>query len=108
MDAGQLNRRITIQNYTLSGNDFSTNAGKNWANFATGVPAKFENIGGSEGETANQRQTDSFCKFIIRYRADIDTKMRVVFNSVNYDIERIEENKFGFKMFTDIYVRATK
>lgn len=108
MDAGQLVRRITIESPTVAGSNFGKNGVATWAAYASNVPAKIEYAGGGEVDSSNQRQGESYVKFIIRRNEELNIKMRVVYAGSNYGIERVAEHPFGHRMFTEIYARLQK
>ena len=85
--AGQLDRRITIQGFTESTDVY----GQRIKNFATlaDVWAKVEEKRGSEGEEGNQLVATKRVEFFIRYRSDINEKMRIRYNNETYKIEAI-------------------
>jgi len=82
MRAGQLRHRITIQE----------RAGAEWADFAHAWAAKESMTGREDFERGNQLlQDQELTRFRIRYRSGITHKMRVMWGSRAYDIQRIEE-----------------
>jgi len=85
--AGQLDRRITIQGFT----EYTDVYGQRIKNFATlaDVWAKVEEKRGSEGEEGNQLVATKRVEFFIRYRSDINEKMRIRYNDKTYKIEAI-------------------
>ena len=105
LDAGQLNRRIAVDTRAVSSNNFGKNDSISWTSVATGVPAKIEFNGGGEVDAANQRQGEAYVKFVVRFREDLTTKMRIGYNGKYYGIERIADNPFGNRMFIDIFGR---
>lgn len=85
--AGQLDRRITIQSYTTATDDFGEVV-KSFTTLAN-VWAKVEEKRGNEGEDGNQLVATKKVDFLIRYRSDIDEQMRIVYNNETYKIETI-------------------
>ena len=85
--SGQLDRRITIQSFNESTDDF----GEVILSFTTlaNVWAKVEEKSGSEGEDGNQMVATRKVDFFIRYRSDINEQMQVVYNNETYTIEAI-------------------
>jgi len=100
--AGQLDRRITIQSFTTTTDDF----GEVIQSFTTlaDVWAKVEEKNGSEGEEGNQLMATKRVEFFIRYRADINEQMRIVYNGLTYKIETIL-NADARKAFQKIVTR---
>ena len=87
MNPGDFDQRITIQNVTESVDTF----GQRVQTFSTlaNVWAKVEEKTGSEGETSDQIVATRKVQFLIRYRNDINERMRVVYRSKTYMIESI-------------------
>jgi SPP1 family predicted phage head-tail adaptor len=85
--AGQLDRRITIQSFTTSTDDF----GEVIKSFTTlaNTWAKVVEKSGSEGEEGNQIVATQKVEFFIRYRSDINEQMRIVYEGNTYTIEAI-------------------
>lgn len=79
--AGQLSNRITIQTPTTT-QDAAGQPIRSWATLAGPVvlPAKVESVAG--GETIRGRQVSAVAQvmFTIRYRSDITTQMRVLWD----------------------------
>jgi SPP1 family predicted phage head-tail adaptor len=100
--AGQLDRRITIQTFTTSTDDF----GEVIPSFTTlaDVWAKVEEKRGTEGEDDNQIIASKVVEFFIRYRSDINEQMRIVYNGQTYKIEAIL-NADARKAFQKIVTR---
>ena len=85
--AGQLDRRITIQSFTTTTDDFGEVV-KSFTTLAE-VWAKVEEKRGNEGEDGNQLVATKRVEFFIRYRSDINEQMRIVYNNETYKIETI-------------------
>lgn len=81
IQAGQLSNRITIQTPTTT-QDAAGQPIRSWATLAGPVvlPAKVESVTG--GETIRGRQVSAVAQvmFTIRYRSDITTQMRVLWD----------------------------
>lgn len=88
---GRLARKILIQTFTETTNSFGESI-KSW-NSLYNPWAQVQYSSGSESYVDNIEVEGQTLRFIIRYRPGITTKMRVVFDEVNYDIESIEEPK---------------
>ena len=88
---GSLDRRITIQQNTTT-RDAAGQPIDSWADLAT-VWAEVIPVGGSEIFQAKQTGAEAVAKFRIRYRGDILRKMRVVYDSDNYDIADVAEDR---------------
>tara|TARA_Y100000361_G_scaffold145716_1_gene155258 strand:- start:5872 stop:6201 length:330 start_codon:yes stop_codon:yes gene_type:complete len=90
---GQLRNRIAIQSMSTS-----TDAGGGQsASFSTAVTvwAACQSTGGNETVIGDQLQATNTLEFIIRYYSALTPKHRIVYNSKNYNIERIEVNLEG-------------
>jgi head-tail adaptor len=60
-----------------------------WSTFAN-ERAAYEDLGGSEGPAGGQQQfAVGFRRYEIRYRTDLTTKMRILHQSIGWDIDRI-------------------
>ena len=100
--AGQLDRRITIQSFNTTTDDF----GEVLKSFTTlaSVWAKVEEKRGDEGEDGNQLVATKRVEFFIRYRSDINEQMRITYNNETYKIEAIL-NADSRKAFQKIVTR---
>jgi SPP1 family predicted phage head-tail adaptor len=87
MNPGDFDQRITIQNVTESVDTF----GQRVQSFSTlaVVWAKVEEKRGAEGEQSNQIVATRMVEFLIRYRAGLNERMRVVYRGNTYMIESI-------------------
>lgn len=100
--AGQLDRRITIQSFTTTTDDFGEVV-KSFTTLAN-VWAKVEDKRGNEGEDGNQLVATKRVEFLIRYRSDINEQMRIQYNNETYKIEAIL-NADSRKAFQKIVTR---
>ena len=100
--AGQLDRRITIQSFTTTTDDFGEVV-KSFTTLAE-VWAKVEEKRGNEGEDGNQLVATKRVEFFIRYRSDINEQMRIVYSNETYKIETIL-NADARKAFQKIVTR---
>lgn len=85
--AGQMDRRITIQTFTTTTDDFGEVV-KSFTTLAE-VWAKVEEKRGNEGEDGNQIVATKRVEFLIRYRSDINEQMQIQYNNETYKIEAI-------------------
>lgn len=96
MNIGDLKHRITIQQFTTTVNNNGFEV-EDWINYKT-IWASISNLHGREYFQAAAVQAEKTIKFTVRYNQNINTDMRIVFNSKNYDIKFIDnikyENKF--------------
>lgn len=89
LEAGRLDRRITIQSYTTSADSYGEPL-KTWADFVT-VWAQYLPLRGAERFAAKQVDATIEAKFRLRWRDDLDTTMRITFESRTWDIAGIVE-----------------
>jgi SPP1 family predicted phage head-tail adaptor len=87
--AGNLNRRITIEQYTSALNAYGESL-ITWAPVTT-VWAQLRQAKGTENVEAAQLTAVSDKIFWIRYRTGLNEKMRVLYDSQYYDIKEINE-----------------
>jgi SPP1 family predicted phage head-tail adaptor len=89
---GDLRHRITLQKRidTTDADGFTT---QQWQDVAT-VWAAVENLHGREYWEAAAVQAENTVKFTIRYRADVDTSMRIKFRDKYYNIVAIDNIKY--------------
>jgi SPP1 family predicted phage head-tail adaptor len=84
---GMLNRKIELQSLVKT----PTATGgftQSWVSVAT-LWAKIKNTSGSELLHADQLGATSFSDFTIRYRANINETMKLVYRSTDYQIRHI-------------------
>ncbi len=102
---GRLDRRIVIEQSTPA-QDSSGQPVESWAELAT-VWAEVVPVGGSEIFQAKQFGAETVKKFRIRWRGDVTAKMRVVYDSANYDIADVaEDRRFERRQFEIITATA--
>lgn len=90
MRAGQLDRRITIQQFATSPDSFGQPI-ETWTDVAV-VWAQITAESGGESYAAEQRTAKQVVTFTVRYRAGIRPKShRVVYDGEIYDVENVEE-----------------
>lgn len=103
MNPGDFDQRITIQNVTESVDTF----GQRVQSFSTlaVVWAKVEEKRGMEGEQSNQIVATRMVEFLIRYRAGLNERMRIVYRGNTYMIESIisgDERKNTLRIHTKL------
>lgn len=94
MKAGELNRRITIQEKTVTR---GTSGGEafTWTDKVL-LWAQANDEGGKEVVENEALITVHLMDFVLRYRTDLDTEMRIIYNTKIYEILSIDE--LGFKV----------
>lgn len=92
MRAGDLDRRIVIQANTPTPNEYGEPV-DSWAKIHTAdhLPAKITPSRGSERFTAQQIVGRGVVTFRLRYRADVRTTHRIVYDGRDYDIHDVRE-----------------
>lgn len=92
LSAGQLDRRLTIQQSTTT-RDASGGAVVGYANQYTNVPCMIKPFTGREKFFKEGAREVSYrqYRFVIRYIAGITEKHRIVFEGANWDILYIAE-----------------
>lgn len=91
IDAGKLRRRITFQAYDgyLDDNgDIRKDLDEHWSDVAT-VWGALDPISGREFYTAEQSQSEVTHKVRIRYRAGLETAMRIDLSGRKFEIQSI-------------------
>jgi len=79
IEAGQLRHRITFQTPVVTGQDAAGAQISGWVDFAT-VWANVMPIGGREIFAGQQVYPDADTRITIRWRRDLDPKMRILWN----------------------------
>ena len=90
MGAGKLDRRIQLQASTPT-QGTSGQLVDSWSTVAT-VWAEYMPEQGSESFQSDQRTHMATVKFRIRFRNDVDPKLRVVFETRQYNITDVAED----------------
>lgn len=98
---GKLDRRITIQEPVYATNDHNEDEISDWSNVVS-VWARAEQKQGSEVVDADRVTYYETTIFTIRYRSDLNVRMRVVFQSIPYRIFSIVEMKGSRKGYMEI------
>ena len=84
MQAGKLNKRVTIQSAVEAIDDYGE-AKKVWSDVAT-VWAHVKNVNGREFIKSNVALSEVSTSIRIRKRKGLDSSMRVIFNDEKYQI----------------------
>jgi len=87
MNTSEMKDRIVIQKNTPSTGAI-INLDGNWVNFLT-LWAKVEYLKGREYFQAQAVNSENTVKFIVRYRTDLQTDMRVIFMSRIFEINAV-------------------
>jgi SPP1 family predicted phage head-tail adaptor len=86
--AGQLDRRITIQTFSETTDNFGQEV-KSFSTLASVWANVVEKVG-SEGEDGEMIAATKKVEFVIRYRTDVNEEMRISYNSNTYKIQAIQ------------------
>jgi SPP1 family predicted phage head-tail adaptor len=89
MDAGKLDRRITIQGVSLADDGYGGQV-ETWSTVATPW-AQFLPGGGNEKFASAQVYAETQARFRIRWRAGITPTNRVVFDGKTWDVLAVDE-----------------
>lgn len=103
--AQELNRKITFQAFTITQDPVTGEITESWTDHVS-VFAKVEPLVGREYFAAAAVQAEDTTKFTMRFRGDLDTAMRIVFDGQNYNITSIQNIRSSNRE-TLIYARAT-
>lgn len=96
MNVGRLDRYITIQTATDATSSTTGERTSTWATLAqvwATVTYPVSAISGNEGLEQSRETAVTPVEFIIRFRSDINEKMRIYYDSTYFNILRI--NKVG-------------
>lgn len=88
MRAGRLNRTISILSPASTAQDATGQPVVTWSTFAA-VPASVMPITGREYFAAQQEVGRVDTRISIRYLSGVDVQMRVLYDSLQYDIEAV-------------------
>jgi SPP1 family predicted phage head-tail adaptor len=89
MRAGLLSKRVTIQQFSESQNDYGEPV-KSWTTYVTRW-AKITDVSGREEFSNFQTVSSVLTLFRVRYKSGITTKMRISHNSNYYNILSVKE-----------------
>lgn len=87
MRAGKMDRLITLQAFTTTQNDYGEPV-ETWTTLAS-VWSERVPLSGREAFVADQIAALSLVKFRIRYRSDVNTKIRIIDAGEYYDIRSV-------------------
>lgn len=89
MIIGSLRHRITIENFTATRDGVSGESIEAWVTYLADVPAAVLPLSGKEYLSAGAEQGGIQAKVLVRYESGINSKMRIVFDGVTYQINDI-------------------
>jgi SPP1 family predicted phage head-tail adaptor len=97
MEAGKLNRRVTIQR-RAEGEDAYGQPAQGWADVVT-VWAAIDDMKGRQFFAAQADQSQVHTKITIRYMAGVEAAMRVLHGTVVYDIHAVlGQDRIGLEL----------
>jgi SPP1 family predicted phage head-tail adaptor len=89
MRAGDLDRKVNLERYTLNQNDFGEPI-ETWSLIAS-VWASRAILSGNETFESDQTAALALYRFRMYYRSDLDATCRIVYEGRNYNIKFIAE-----------------
>lgn len=90
MKSGRLRNRIIIQKQVSRKDELGQQVNE-WVEVCS-VRAEIRDLTGKEYQNSQAEQSQTDCKILIRYRNDITTDMRVLFDGIYYDIKAVLED----------------
>lgn len=103
MQIGRLNRRITIEEKSVSRDSYGAEV-ITWSEVVT-VWAAVLPVRGREYIAMRQAQADVTTRFVIHYRAGLTPAMRVLYNGAHYGIVEVIDTEDGHR-FIEMMARA--
>lgn len=91
---GSMRHRITIQAPTEA-IDANGQPVVTWTNYALNEPASVKPRGGTEYMRGKQLEANGIMWFVVRFRSDLTTLMRIVHEGLNYGITSIDAVEGG-------------
>lgn len=105
MDAGMLNRLITIQSQTVATDEYGNAGSRSWSTVAS-CWARVQPQGASESVQADKRQSQGNTLFTIYYRASVNNTCRIVYNGNNYNVTDVQE--IGYRQYLQLTGELTQ
>lgn len=102
---GEMRHRITVQQLTETYDAETGQPTRVWTNFATNVPACFQDIFGNENTRGGQIESQNTARFIVRYIAGYKPTMRIYFNGVFHNITDVRQVQ-GNTRYLELYCRS--
>ena len=102
MKAGRLDRKITIEDYTITTNDYGEEE-KTWSTWAT-VWAEKRDKKGREYFEQSGEYTEQQTVFKVRYRDGVKATMRIKYDGTTYDIVSVAElgRREGLELIAEV------
>ncbi len=109
-DRVSLDRLITIQQVTETRSSYG-HPTESWSDLEADVPAQYLPVSGAEQFQARQHLATAVARFRVRWRTDLTRKMRIIFDSENWNIQHFEEDRrYGrqqYLLITALLIGAT-
>lgn len=104
MDVGKLDRKVLIESKTMTSQGGAGEPNFEWTEIARPwAKMEFKNAGSEEDVQSDRITSTDKVLFTIRYREGIEAKDRVVYDSVNYEIENVQElTEMGRNFFLEL------
>jgi SPP1 family predicted phage head-tail adaptor len=93
MDAGLLRHRIDIEEYTDSQDTSTGEITKEWTSVFSDVPASYEPLSVRELILSQSQRNTIVARFVIRWRAGLNDRQRIVHRGTIYNIEGLQPDK---------------
>jgi SPP1 family predicted phage head-tail adaptor len=87
MRAGRLSKRVALQRYSEAADGYGEQV-RTWSTFAT-VWAGIEPLAAKERFAAQQINAHLTLRCVIRYRSDVDTTCRVIFDDRIFQVDGV-------------------
>lgn len=91
MNAGLMDELVTVQQYTTTTDSNTGEKLQSWSTYSTPWARIQEGESGSETVDADRREHKQTVTFTMRHDGGINTKMRIVWESKNYNIINIAD-----------------
>jgi SPP1 family predicted phage head-tail adaptor len=101
---GAMRWRITIQSLAVTVSSAGDRS-ETWTDFYLDEPAEVNYVSGGETLRGKQVSAGVTMIFVVRFREDYDTTMRVVFDSVNYGIVFVRPVEGG-RRYIELHCKA--
>jgi SPP1 family predicted phage head-tail adaptor len=91
MNSGLMDELVTVQQFTTTTDSNTGEKLQSWSTYSTPWARIQEAESGSENVDADRREAKQTVTFTLRYDSGITTKMRIVWEGKNYNIENIAD-----------------
>jgi SPP1 family predicted phage head-tail adaptor len=91
MNAGLMDEIVTVQQFSTTTDANTGEKIRSWSTYTTAWARVQEAESGSESVDSDRREHKQTVTFTMRHDAGINTKMRIVWEGKNYNIENIAD-----------------